>query len=149
MGFLASTAQDLFLLEFREEGGKWTAADKWVSTRFRPSFDDFVVLDGHVYGLDDGVLSCVKVATGERVWKKGRYGAGQLLLLADQGLLVVLSEKGELALVDARPQEPGDVFRFPAVEGKTWNHPVIVGDRIYVRNAAELACYRLRTLKNP
>jgi outer membrane protein assembly factor BamB len=146
---LASTAQDLFLLEVREEGGKWTAADKWLSTRFRPSFDDFVVHDGHVYGLDDGILSCVTVASGERVWKKGRFGSGQILLLADQGLLVVLSEKGELALVEARPQEPTEPFRIPAVEGKTWNHPVVVKDRLYVRNAAEMACYRLRLLNNP
>jgi outer membrane protein assembly factor BamB len=146
---LASTAQDLLLLEVREEGGKWTAADKWVSTRFLPSFDDFVVHEGHVYGLDNGVLSCVKIASGERVWKKGRYGSGQLVLLADQSLLVVLSEKGELALVDARPQEPADPFRFPALKGKTWNHPVIVKDRVYVRNAEEMACYRLRLLKSP
>jgi outer membrane protein assembly factor BamB len=141
---LASTAQDLFLLEVREEGGKWSASDKWLSTRFRPSFDDFVVHDGHVYGLDDGILSCVKVASGERVWKKGRYGSGQVLLLADQGLLIVLSEKGELAVVEARPQEPADPFRFQALAKKTWNHPVIVGDRIFVRNAEEMACYRLR-----
>jgi outer membrane protein assembly factor BamB len=146
---LASTAQDLFLLDVRQEGGRWSAADKWVSTRFIPSFDDFVVHDGHVYGLDNGVLSCVKVATGERVWKKERYGSGQVLLLADQSLLVVLSEKGELALTDARPQEPGEAFRFPALKGKTWNHPVIVKDRIYVRNAEEMACYRLRLLKTP
>ena len=146
---LASTAQDLFLLDVRQEGGRWTVADKWVSTRFIPSFDDFVVHDGHVYGLDNGVLSCVKVATGERVWKKERYGSGQVLLLADQSLLVVLSEKGELALTDAHPQEPGEAFRFPALKGKTWNHPVIVKDRIYVRNAEEMACYRLRLLKTP
>ncbi len=146
---LGSTAQDLFLLEIREEGGTWTAADKWLSTRFRPSFDDFVVHDGHVYGLDDGILSCVRIATGERVWKKGRFGSGQLLLLADQGLLVVLSEKGELALAEARPQEAAEPFRFAAIKGKTWNHPVIVKDRIYVRNAEEMACYRLRLLKNP
>jgi outer membrane protein assembly factor BamB len=146
---LASTAQDLFLLDVREEGGKWTARDRWVSTRFIPSFDDFIVHDGHVYGLDNGVLSCVKVDSGLKVWKQGRYGSGQVLLLADQALLIVLSEKGELVLVEARPQDPGEAFRFPAIEGKTWNHPVIVRDRIYVRNAAEMACYRLRPLKSP
>jgi outer membrane protein assembly factor BamB len=146
---LASTAQDLFLLDVREEGGKWTASDKWLSTRFRPSFDDFVVHDGHVYGLDDGILSCVKVATGERVWKKGRFGSGQVLLLADQSLLVVLSEKGELALAEARPEEPSEPFRFQAIDGKTWNHPVLVKDRIYLRNNTEMACYRLRLQKNP
>ena len=146
---LVSSGQELSLLEFREENGAWTVLEKWMTRKFRPIFDDFVIHDGHLYGLDDGVLSCVKVSTGERVWKKGRYGSGQVTLLADQGVLVVLSEKGELAVVEARPQEPGDVPRVPAIEGKTWNHPVLVKDRLYVRNAAELACYRLRLLKSP
>jgi hypothetical protein len=64
----------------------------------------------HAFGFDDGVLTCVDLKTGERVWKKGRYGSGQILLLADQGLLLLLSEKGELALVPAEPQEPGEIF---------------------------------------
>jgi outer membrane protein assembly factor BamB len=146
---LISYGQDLALLDLREDGGKWSIAEKWSSTRFKPQFDDFVVHEGHVYGLDNGILSCVKVATGERVWKKGRYGLGQVMLLSDQGLLVVLSEKGELALVDARPEEPAEDFRFQAIEGKTWNHPVIVKDRLYLRNAQEMACYKLRLLKSP
>jgi len=146
---LASTGQDLALLELREEGAKWTVVEKWASSRFRPSFGDFVVHHGCVFGLDDGVLSCVDIKTGERVWKKGRYGSGQLLLLEDQGVLVILSEKGELALVEARPEAPGEVFRFPAIDGKTWNHPVLVQDRIFVRNATEMACYRLRSPKTP
>ena len=70
-----------------------------------------------------------------------------MLLLSDPGVLIVLSEKGELALVDARPQEPADPVRFPAIEGKTWNHPVLAGDRIYLRNSSEMACYRLRPAK--
>jgi outer membrane protein assembly factor BamB len=89
------------------------------------------------------------VKDGARVWKKGRYGSGQVLLLADQGLLVVLSEKGELSLVEARPQEPGDVARLPALEGKTWAHPAVAQDRLIVRNGSEMACYRLRLLKTP
>jgi outer membrane protein assembly factor BamB len=146
---LVSSGQDLALLELREEAAVWKAVEKWTTPRFKPSFNDFVVHEGHAYGLDEGVLSCVDLRDGRRVWKKGRYGGGQLLLLADQGLLLILSEKGELALVEARPQEPGEVFRFPAIEGKTWNHPVLVGDRVYVRNAAELASYRLRAAKSP
>jgi hypothetical protein len=146
---LVSSGQDLALLELRQEGTAWKPAEKWVSTRFRPTFNDFVVHDGHAYGLDDGILVCVDLRNGSRVWKKGRFGAGQLLLLADQGVLVVISEKGELALVDARPQEPGDALRIAAIDGKTWNHPVLVRDRLFVRNAAELACYRLRLLKSP
>jgi hypothetical protein len=66
-----------------------------------------------------------------------------VLLLVDQGLLLVLSEQGEVILVEANPEELKEVARFQAIEGKTWNHPTIVGDRLYVRNAEEIACYEL------
>lgn len=147
--FLITSGPGIALFEVRGNEGAWTVSESWTTERFRPSFSDFVVHDGHVYGLDDGVLACVDLKTGGRIWRKGRYGSGQVLLLEDSGLLVVLSEKGELALVNARPQEPGDVFRFPAIVGKTWNHPVIVQDRLFVRNGTQMACYQLRAAKTP
>jgi outer membrane protein assembly factor BamB len=146
---LVACGPGLSLLEIKEEGGKWSATEKWTTPRFRPSFSNFVLHQGYVYGVDEGVLACVDVKTGKRVWRKGRYGSGQLILLADQDQLVVVSEKGELALVDAKPQEPGEVFRFQAIEGKTWNSPTVAQDRLIVRNGAEMACFRLRPLKSP
>ena len=141
---LVSSGQDLALLEICEEGTKWIAKEKWTTKKFQATFNDLVIHDGHAYGLDNGILGCVDLKTGERVWKKGRYGLGQVLLLADQGALLILSETGELALVDAKPQEPADPVRIAALKGKTWNHPAIVNDRLHVRNAIEMACYRLR-----
>jgi hypothetical protein len=66
------------------------------------------------------------------------------LLLGDQPLLVVVTDEGEVVLVAANPNAHQELGRFRAVEGKTWNHPVIAHGRLYIRNAEEIACYELR-----
>jgi outer membrane protein assembly factor BamB len=122
----------------------WTAEELWTTTRLKAYFNDFILFRGHAYGFDGGILACVDLADGERKWKGGRYGAGQVLLLADQDLLLVLSEQGELALVAAKRDAFAELARFPAVRGKTWNHPVLAGDILLVRNDQEMAAFRLR-----
>ncbi len=128
----------------------WTAEERWTSTGLKSSFNDFVVHDGHIFGFDGGILACIDVQDGKRQWKGGRYGHGQLILLRDQSLLLVLSEEGELALVKAAPDQFTELARFHALEDKTWNHPVLTGDRLLVRNGSEMVAYRLALINaNP
>ncbi len=121
----------------------WNVEERWTSRGLKPYFNDFVVYDGHAFGFDGGLLSCIDLKDGTRKWKGGRYGYGQLVLLSDQGLLLVVSEEGDLALVRATPAQFTELARFPVIEGKTWNHPVLVGDVLLVRNGQEMAAFRL------
>ena len=106
-------------------------------------FTSSVLHDGFIYGLDEAILACVDAATGALKWKGGRYGYGQVMLAS--GHLIVLTEEGDLALVRATPDGHQELARFPALDGKTWNHPAMSDGYLLVRNVNEMAAFDLRT----
>lgn len=119
------------------------ADEVWTTRNFKPDFNDLVVSQGFAYGYDGGIFACLNLENGKLAWKGGRYGKGQVLLQEESRLLIVMGEQGEVVLLSANPKELTELGRFQALTGKTWNHPVLIGDRLYLRNAEEAACYRL------
>jgi outer membrane protein assembly factor BamB len=122
---------------------RWTVEERWHSRGLKPYFNDFVVHKGYAYGFDGSILAAIDLADGARKWKGGRYGAGQMLLLANQDLLLITSEEGELALVSATPDQFSEFARIPALNGKTWNHPVLLHDMLLVRSGEEMVAFKL------
>lgn len=125
----------------RDPGGEWKAERLWKTKRLKAKFNNLVTHAGHVYGLDDGILACLELATGELKWKDGRYGHGQFILVGD--LLLLTAENGDVALLEPTPTGRRELTRFSAVRGKLWNPPALAGDLLLVRNDQEAACYRL------
>jgi len=123
----------------------WKVEQIWETKAISPYFNDMVIYGNHLYGFNGTFLVCVRLDDGKRCWKERGYGAGQVLLLDDQGVLLVLTETGDVALVKAQPSALNELARIPALEGKTWNHPVIAHGRLYIRNDHWMACYRLKT----
>src|SRR5689334_11657510 len=131
-------------IRIKSNNGQYAAEELWTARQLSPDFVDLVTYKGYAYGNDGGLLACIDLKTGERKWKGGRYGKGQILLLENSGLLLVLSEQGQLVLVAADPIEHRELASFQALEGKTWNHPVLVNDRVYIRNSQEAAAYKIK-----
>lgn len=129
------------MLQIKAAGGKFSATELWQNNKLKAQFNTIGVRDGFLYGLDDGTLACVDAATGERKWKEGRHGSGQTLLVDD--LMIVQDERGPVVLVEPGPDGVRELGRIAALSSKTWNHPVLAGRYLLVRNDREAACFEL------
>lgn len=130
------------------QDGKWGIKENWTTKTIKPYYNDLVVLGDYLYGFDNNIFMCVSLSDGKLKWRARGYGNGQVLLIADDSRLLILSEQGEVALVDAQPEKHNEICRFKAIEGKTWNHPVVAHGSLYVRNAEEIACFQLSMTEN-
>jgi outer membrane protein assembly factor BamB len=137
-------------IHVQHDGDGWRVEEVQTTRALKPYYNDQVVYRGHLYGFDGNFFTCVSLEDGKGKWRARNYGNGQVLLLADQGLLLVLSEHGQAALVEATPDGMRERCRFqalqwkpPEYEGKTWNHPVVAHGKLFVRNGEEAACYEL------
>ena len=115
----------------------------WESIYLKAKFTTIIFYQGYLYGLDDGIFACVNPSNGKRQWKRGRYGHGQTLLISD--VLLVLTEHGEIILLEPDPEAHKELAQFPVLDGQTWNTPALAGNYLLVRNSREAACYRLPT----
>ncbi len=121
--------------------GSLNSETLWQSKRLKAKFSNMVYRDGFVYGLDDGILVCLDPQNGKRRWKKGRYGHGQLILVDD--VLLIMSEKGDVVLVEASPERHNELARITAFDEKTWNPHAFAAPYLLVRTDSEAICYAL------
>jgi outer membrane protein assembly factor BamB len=119
-----------------------TVQSLWkVPRSLQTKFSNVVLHQGHAFALSEGILECVSLADGQRRWKRGRYGHGQILGVGE--LLLVLSEEGELHLLELNPESFVHLGTHQVLQGKTWNTLCLHGKRLLVRNATQAACLEL------
>jgi outer membrane protein assembly factor BamB len=131
------------LLEIQRTASEFNVAVVWHSKNLKSKMSNFVVHGQHIYGLDNGILTCLDLNDGQRKWKRGRYGHGQMLLVGDK--LLIQAESGEIVLVAASPEEHRELAKFNALSSKTWNNLALAGNTLVVRNDREAAAFELPT----
>ena len=137
----ASYGHGAAVIEVAPADKGFRAQQVWANGRIKNKFSTSVLYEGYLYGLDEAILACMDAATGELKWKGGRYGYGQVLLAS--GHLVLTTEEGDVVLVKATPERHEELARFTAISGKTWNVPAISDGYLLVRNAQEMAGFRI------
>ena len=133
------------MLQVNFKNGKFSAVELWKSNRMKAKFTNLIFHNDHIFGLDDGMFSCIDIESGRRKWKEGRYGHGQILLHGDH--ILVMAENGDVVLLEANSEEHVELTRFAALDGKTWNPPALASEYLLVRNHREAACYKLPLAK--
>ena len=123
------------------EPGTLKAETSWKGLTMKTQFNSPALRQGFLYGLDDGLLACVDAGTGRRVWKDGRFGSGQTLIVGD--VIVVQNENGTVHACAASPDRFRELGRIPALSSKTWNHPTVAGRYLLARNDREATCWEL------
>ncbi|NLT72111.1 MAG: PQQ-binding-like beta-propeller repeat protein [Verrucomicrobiaceae bacterium] len=121
--------------------GAFTVSEQWKSNRMKTKFSSPVIVGDHAYGLDEGRLACIALATGERVWKREKFGFGQHLLFADR--LLVQTEAGDIVVGRVDPEKFHEEGRLAALSSMTWNTPAVAGRYLLARNDREAVCYLL------
>ena len=125
--------------EVLRKGNSFSTQTLWDNIRMKNKFTSSILHEGYLYGLDESILACISAETGELMWKGGRYGYGQVMF--GSGHLIVLTERGDVVLIKATPEKHQELARFAAIDGKSWNHPIIVDGRLIVRNTTEMAAF--------
>ncbi|MCI0605860.1 PQQ-like beta-propeller repeat protein, partial [bacterium] len=114
----------------------------WKSNVAQNHFSSSVIYNDHIYGFDQGLLQCIDANSGTEKWKQTGFGKGSLIL-AD-GHLIVLGERGLLALVEATPAGYKEKGRAQVLKGKTWTPPALANGKLYLRNKKEMICMDLK-----
>lgn len=144
-----SSGHDTGAALFRiDTSGETTSAEAsativWKTREMRNHFSSSVYFQGHIYGFDNKNFKCLDVETGKDLWRKGSLGHGSLFY-ADRHL-VVLSEDGQLLLVEATPKAYREKASHQVANAKHWTVPTLYRGRLYVRNERELYCLDLKS----
>lgn len=127
-------------IRIQNSGDAFVAEEMWRSRKLKAKFADMVIHEGYVYGLNEGRMVCLDLVDGSLSWKGTNFGHGQILGVG--GYLIVQTETGELSVLRMNPEDEEIEMEFGALDHRTWNHPVLAGRILLVRNDREAIAFQ-------
>jgi outer membrane protein assembly factor BamB len=127
-------------IQIKKDETGFKATELWHSLKLKAKFADMIVKDGFLYGLNDGRMTCLNLEDGKSAWRGGNYGHGQILGVG--GHIIVQGEQGDISILELNPKEEKVVLEFDALDHRTWNHPVLAGRILLVRNDREAVAFK-------
>lgn len=129
--------------QLRRDAGRWSVESLWQGDVFRAKFSQFIVVDGLVYGLDDGRLACFDPLRRQLRWSAPeRLGHGHLWRVGAH-LLVTGEATGSLALVAIDPDAYRPLANMALVEDQFFNPPALAAPYLLVRDRERAICLQL------
>jgi outer membrane protein assembly factor BamB len=126
------------VLRIQGTSGSLNIEPVWKSRVMKNHFSSSILHQGYIYGFDDAILACIDANTGEQKWQQRGFNKGSLIF-AD-GHLIILGERGNLALVEATPAGYKEKSSAEVLRGKCWTMPALAGGKLYIRNQSEMLC---------
>lgn len=115
------------------------AKQMWKSLKLKAKFSDLIVHEGHLYGLNEGRMVCLNLEDGKAAWRGSNFGHGQMLGVGDHA--IIQHEDGPISVMALNPDKETIVNEFEALNHRTWNHPVVAGNLLLVRNDREAVAF--------
>ena len=129
------------VLQIKQARGRLKVEEVWKSRVMKNQFSSSVLSGNYLYGFDMTILKCIEADTGKERWKKRGFGKGSLILADDH--LIILSDAGKLALVEASPSHYEEKASAKVLSGRCWTVPTLAGGKLYLRSHKEIVCLDL------
>jgi outer membrane protein assembly factor BamB len=148
--FIASeTSKGCEMIRITRKGTTFAAEQEWANFNLCSKFANPVAVGSAIYGLSNGTLVSIEPEKGRRLWRGRTYGHGQILAVGRNvgAVLIVLSERGYVAVVAADRKSFQERARMDVFKDRTWNTPALAGRQLFLRNDVEMACYELPVME--
>ena len=133
------------LVHIVHQGSETKDEEVYFNKHMKNHHGGMVLVDGYLYGSDEGALTCLDFKTGKVMWADRGPGKGSIAY-AD-GHLYYRNEGGAIVLAEANPKEYVERGRFDQPNRSSqnaWPHPVIANGKLYIRDQDVLLCYDVK-----